>query len=241
MENIEIYPDVASLARAAAEAVVKLAAEAITARGRFSIGLSGGSTPRTLYALLASTPFAGRIDWANVHIFWGDERCVPPNHPDSNTRMARETWLDHVTIPASQVHRMRGELDPGPAAEEYEQLLRTFFTQAAGPRFDLLLLGMGDDGHTASLFPGTPALHENIRWTVANYVEKLKAWRITLTPPAINAAAHVRFLAAGESKAAVLHDVLRGPYLPEKYPSQLIRPTSGHLVWMVDTAASSLL
>jgi 6-phosphogluconolactonase len=239
MENVEVYPDAAALARAAAESVIALAAEAITARGRFSIGLSGGSTPRALYTLLAAPEFAARVDWPNVHVFWGDERCVPPDHPDSNALMAREAWLNHVAIPASQIHRMRGESDPDQAAADYEQVLRAYFAQ--GPRFDLLLLGMGDDGHTASLFPSTAALHETSRWVAPNYVEKLNTWRITLTPPAINSAANVRFLIAGESKAAVLRDVLRGPYQPEQYPSQLVRPASGRLVWMVDTAASALL
>ncbi len=238
MDNLEIYPDAAALARAAAEQIVTLAAEAILARGRFSIGLSGGSTPRALYTLLAGPEFAGRVDWTKIHIFWGDERTVPPDHPDSNYRMAREAWLDHVAIPAAQIHRMHGESDPDQAAQDYEAVLRTYFGEAAGPRFDLLLLGMGDDGHTASLFPGTAALHENTRWVIPNYVEKLTTWRLTLTPPALNAAVEVRFLVAGESKAAVLRDVLHGA---EHYPSQIVRPRDGRLIWMVDTAAASLL
>jgi 6-phosphogluconolactonase len=247
MSDVQIYPDSAALARAAAERIVSLAGDAIGVRGRFSMGLSGGSTPRALYTLLASKEVAPRIDWAQVHVFWGDERCVPPDDSESNYRMARETLLDHVPLSESNVHRMRGEIDPGQAAADYEQVLRSFFRRSAGPknlaqpRFDLLLLGMGDDGHTASLFPGTAALHERTRWVVENHVEKLDAWRITLTAPVINAAATVIFLVSGEAKAATLRAVLKGPHQPEKYPSQLVRPEHGDLIWMVDTGAAALL
>ena len=247
MTDIRVFPDSAALAQAAAERVVSLVTDAVSARGRFSIGLSGGSTPRALYTLLASDETARRIDWGHVHVFWSDERCVAPDHSQSNYRMARETLLDQVALPKGNVHRMRGEIDPVQAADDYEQALHAFFREPVGqqhlpqPRFDLLLLGMGDDGHTASLFPGTPALREPLRWVVENRVEKLDAWRITLTPVAINAAAAVVFLVTGEDKAATLRAVLKGPRQPEKYPSQLIHPDHGDLTWMVDAAAAAQL
>jgi len=239
---VNIYSDQATLSRAVAERVVQLSTGLIAAQGQFSIGLSGGSTPRLLFELLATGEFSSRLDWANIYVFWGDERTVPPDHPDSNYRMAGEALLDHVALPEANIHRIQGEIDPMQAAAEYEQVLRIFFGQAAKlPRFDLLLLGMGDDGHTASLFPGTNALYEKTRWVRANYVPKLEDWRITLTAPAINAAAQVWFLIAGESKAHTLRDVLRGPHQPRVYPAQMIQPDNGELIWWVDAAAGALL
>lgn len=245
MSEIEVLPDPHSLALAAAGHIARMAAEAISSRDRFIVGLSGGSTPRALFALLASPAWAERIDWTQVHVFWGDERCVPPDHPDSNYRLARETLLDRVSIPAAQVHRIPAELPPSAAAHAYEQTLRAFF--AGGdpalpqPRFDLLLQGLGDDGHTASLFPGTAALGETTRWVVENYVPRLDTWRITLTAPAINAAAHVIFLVSGEGKANALQAVLRGPYRPHDYPAQLIQPRAGQVWWLIDRAAAEQL
>ena len=242
MNPIEILPDPTNLAYAAAGHVVSLAAEAIAAGGRFSIGVSGGSTPRALYALLATHEFTTRFDWPSVHVFWGDERCVPPDHPDSNYRMVREALLDHIPLPKHNIYRIRGEIEPEQAAAEYEQVLRAFFDhKAPTPRFDVLLLGMGDDGHTASLFPGTAALHQRSRWVVENYVEELDTWRITLTPVALNAAANVIFLVSGRAKAETLRAVLKGPHQPEKYPAQLVQPAEGHLLWMVDADAAALL
>jgi len=247
MDDIQVYDDPDALAQAAAEYVVSLAAEAIGAREQFSLSLSGGSTPRALYTRLASAEVASRIAWGHVHVFWGDERCVSPDHRESNYRMAREALLDHIPLPEGHVHRIRGEIDPAQAAADYEQELLAFFhppvsqTNLPQPRFDLLLLGMGDDGHTASLFPGTAALRERSRWVVENRVEKLGVWRITLTPVAINAAATVVFLVSGESKAATLHAVLKGPLQPDKYPAQLVHPANGDLIWMVDAAAAARL
>ena len=240
MAGPSVFPDLNALVASAAEQVVTIAGAAIAARGRFAIGLSGGSTPRPLYELLASPAFASRIDWPNVHVFWGDERCVPPDHPDSNYRMARETLLDHVPLPPDNIHRMAGELDPAAAAADYESHLRAFFAGdgEAGPRFDLLLLGMGDDAHTASLFPGTAALGETERWVAANYVEKLDAWRLTLTPPALNAAAEIMVLVSGASKADAFHAVLSGPTDPDKYPAQVLNPDNGRLRWLVDSEAA---
>ncbi len=243
-EGLEVYPDVAALARATARHFIAIAEKAIAARRLFAVALSGGSTPRRAYQLLCQEEFAARIDWAQVHIFWGDERCVPPDHPDNNYRMARETLLDHVPIPAENVHRMRGEMEPLRAAAEYERELRGFFSlparegQAVG-RFDLVLLGMGSDGHTASLFPHTQALHEEARWVVAQYVDKLGGWRLTLTPPMINAAANVTFLISGADKAERLRDVFTGPYRPEELPAQIVKPHHGRLRWLVDAAAAA--
>ena len=236
MTEIRTYPDAASLARAAAEHFITLAAEAIATRGRFAVALSGGSTPRATYALLASEEFAARVDWPRVHVFWGDERCVPPDHPDSNYRMAREALLDKIPIPTENVHRIRGELSPDQAAVAYHEKLEAVL--GANGRFDLILLGMGADGHTASLFPGTAALHEQTCWVVAHYVDKLSMWRVTLTPVAINAAAHVTFIVSGAGKAERLREVLAGPYQPDVLPAQIVRPADGHLLWLVDAAAA---
>jgi 6-phosphogluconolactonase len=236
MTEIRTHPDAASLARAAAEHFVTLAAEAIAAHGRFAVALAGGSTPRATYALLATEEFAARVDWSRVHVFWGDERCVPPDHPDSNYRMVREALLDKIPIPTENVHRIRGELSPDQAALAYHEKLEAVL--GANGRFDLILLGMGADGHTASLFPGTAALHEQVRWVVAHYVDKLGMWRVTLTPVAINAAAHVTFIVSGAGKAERLRDALLGPYQPDVLPAQIVRPTDGHLLWLVDEAAA---
>ena len=240
MSDVRTYSHASTLARAAAEHFVALAQEAVSARGRFAVALAGGSTPRAMYALLATGEFAPRVDWTRVHIFWGDERCVPPDHPDSNYRMAREALLDHVPIPSDHVHRIQGEIEPALAADAYERTLQAFFTPRQ-PRFDLILLGLGDDGHTASLFPGMAAIHEQTRWVVAHYVSKLSAWRVTLTPVAINAAANVTFLVSGATKAERLSQALTGPYQPDILPSQIVRPAEGRLLWLVDAAAAAQL
>lgn len=246
MENVQVYPDPQTVAQAAAERVVRAAEVALATGDRFTIALSGGSTPRALYALLAEEPFIRAIDWTKVIVFWGDERCVPPDHPDSNAHLARAALLDFVPIPMANIHRIHGEMEPEQAAAAYETRLREFFAarlhdDRLRARFDLVLLGMGDDGHTASLFPGTAALGETTRWVVASYVEKLGAWRITLTPAALNAAAEALFLVTGAGKAPALRAVLAGPRQPERYPAQLIAPEDGQMTWLVDAAAASLL
>lgn len=235
-KSVQILLNANDLARRAAELIVRAAQQT---DARFSVALSGGSTPERLYALLAVPEFASQIVWSRVHIFWGDERCVPPDHPDSNYRMARETLLGRVPIPPENVHRIVGELDPPQAAALYEQHLQTFLGDK--PRFDLILLGMGNDGHTASLFPHTPALHEQTRWVVANHAPAQPSWRVTLTPLAINAAAQVVFLVAGSEKAETLRRVLNGPYIPDELPAQLVQPSNGELTWMVDRAAARLI
>ena len=240
MSEVRRYADANQLTHAAAEMFVALSKPAIAEQGRFTVALSGGSTPKTLYQLLAREPYASQIEWAHVHIFWGDERCVPPDHSDSNYRMTREALLQYVPLLTENIHPLHGDIDPAQASAEYEQQLRMFFGNGL-PVFDLILLGMGDDGHTASLFPGTAAIHEQNRWVIGHYVEKLESWRLTLTPPVINAAENIAFLVAGKNKAERLREVLKGPYLPDVLPSQMIKPTNGYLVWMVDEEAATLL
>ncbi len=230
------------LFQAAAEEAILAATEAIAQRGRFAIALSGGSTPRSLYTLIAANA-SSSLPWQQVFFFWGDERHVPPTDTESNYRMAEETLLSKVPIPPANIFRVPAEdPDASAAADAYEQTLRKFFAVAPGefPRFDLILLGMGPDGHTASLFPETAALREKSRLVVANWVEKLHAYRITLTLPVLNAARRVAFLVSGADKAAVLHEVLEGNAPGDKYPSKLIRP-SGKLIWFLDRAAASEL
>lgn len=234
-EVIEVYEDPDRASHRVAELIVATAQQATAARGRFDIALSGGETPRTLYSLLA-TEFRARIPWHKTHVFWVDERCVPPDHVESNYRMVRETLLDHVPIPPANIHRMRGEEEPERAAREYERLLRDHFGDAA-PRFSFVSLGMGADGHTASLFPESPALDEKERLVVAVYVEKLRAHRLTLTPKAINSAARIVFLVFGREKAEALRIAFDETSDPRRAPTKLIRPHAGELRWIVDRAA----
>ncbi len=239
-----IYPDTESLARAAAAHFVSLAGQAVASEGRFTVALSGGSTPRPTYAQLATSELSAQVDWPGVHVFWGDERCVPPDNPDSNYGMARKTLLDHVPIPVQNIHRIRGELEPEEAAAEYELTLREFFSPAPenpAATFDLVLLGLGADGHTASLFPSAAELEEQPRWVVAHYVDKARAWRVTLTPTAINAATQVTFIVSGAGKAETMRRVLSGPHQPDLLPAQIIRPAMGSLLWLVDAAAAGLI
>jgi 6-phosphogluconolactonase len=242
---VEVFEDTEALMRAAAAAWIRCAAEAIHTSGRFLVALSGGSTPRRMYALLAAEPHAPRVDWARVHVFWSDERCVPPTDPASNYRMAREALLEHVPVPEANVHRMRGELDPAVAAAVYETELRRAFATPEGPpsaapgrRFDLVLLGLGEDGHTASLFPGTAALREVSKWVTAHSVAAQPAWRITLTLAVIDAAAEVAFLVSGAEKAAILQRVLESCGRRDELPAQRIAPRAGRLRWLVDAAAA---
>jgi 6-phosphogluconolactonase len=240
-----IVADAAALSRVAVEEFVRAANEATLDLGRFTVALAGGSTPRAAYKLLAAECAENRhrLAWRDIHVFFGDERHVTPNHPDSNFLMASETLLDRVPIPAANVHRIAGELEADEAAAQYETELRTFFRLSAGvwPCFDLILLGLGVDGHTASLFPGTTALAERQRQVVANWVPKFERHRITLTLPVINAAAHVVFLVSGVDKAAIVHDVLRPGLDSPDHPASLVQPVSGRLLWLLDEAAASQL
>ncbi|MBC8076862.1 MAG: 6-phosphogluconolactonase [Chloroflexales bacterium] len=242
MAAIDVFPDKPALLQAAAERFVTLASEAIAGRGRFTAALAGGGTPKPLYELLASEPYAAQVDWRRVHIGWGDERCVPPDDERSNYRMTRLALLDKVPIPPANIHRIKGELTPHKAADDYERELRELFGDAAPfGAFDLMLLGLGDNGHTASLFPGTAALREERRWVVPQYVEVVTMWRVTLTAPLISAAANVLFLAEGAAKAGVLRRVIEGPHDPDVLPAQLIQPQAGALRWMLDAAAAAEL
>lgn len=242
---LRILDSADALCEAAAAEFLSTAADAVQEHGSFSVALAGGSTPKALYAMLATDPqLRTQLQWDKLYFFFGDERHVPPDHPDSNFRMAQEAMLSKVSLSPQQVARIKSEYaDAQQAAREYEQTLRDFFCLAAGqlPRFDLVLLGMGPDGHTASLFPGTRALREGKRLVVSNWVEKLGTDRITITVPVLNNAARVLFLVQGEEKASALKAVLDGPRNPGQLPAQLIQPASGQLLWLVDKAAASLL
>ena len=243
--EVRFLPDPVALCRAAAVEFVRAAVSAVQAKGSFNVALSGGSTPTALYSILADDPaLRSGVPWKQIHFFWGDERHVPPDDPQSNFRTANEKMLSKVPVDASQVSRIKAELqDAAQAASEYEQTLVEHFQTGAGetPVFDLILLGLGPDGHTASLFPFTQALLESRRLVVANWVEKLGAQRITMTVPILNNAAFVMFLAQGLDKAAVVGAVLEGPFQPDTLPAQMIQPGSGRLLWLMDEAAGSML
>jgi len=246
--RFSISKSIDDLMRTTATGIVDAARGAIAERGVFTIALSGGATPRVLFEMLASPEIAEQMPWEDVEVFWGDERHVPPDHPDSNYHVAKEALLDRVPIPAQNVHRIMAELpNANTVAVAYEDELKHAFDledpvppghQPTVPRFDLILLGIGEDGHTASLFPHTPALAERKRLVVANPVAKLQTTRITLTLPVINNAARVWFLVTGGSKAKILHDIVEGPYLPDELPSQYVNPTDGELLFLLDSTAT---
>ncbi|GIX49046.1 MAG: 6-phosphogluconolactonase [Candidatus Tectimicrobiota bacterium] len=241
--EVRVCKDAAALARNVAAQCYRLACQAVAQAGRFTLVLAGGNTPRATYALLAAEPYRSAMPWAQTHVFWGDERVVPPQHPESNYRMAYETLLAHVAIPAANVHRIPAERGAEAAAADYERTVREFFglQDTAWPHFDLILLGLGRDGHTASLFPGSPALYESRRLVVATWVPQLQAYRLTLTPPVLCQARHVLFVVSGRDKAAAVRRVLCGPYRPARYPAQLVRPSHGQLLWYLDDAAAAQL
>lgn len=235
----------AQVAQAAAHLFTDTVVNAVEERGLARVAISGGSTPKAMFALLAdpAQPFVKQVPWDKLDLYWVDERCVPPDHPDSNYRMTNEALLSKVPLPSERIHRMEGELEPEIAAARYESAIRNTFRLegAQTPTFDLILLGMGDDGHTASLFPHTEAINNMTHIVVANHVPQKDTWRITLTWPVINQGREVAFLIEGAAKAQVLHDVLLGPYQPDTLPSQIIRPASGRLILLLDSAAASKL
>lgn len=243
--EVRILPEAPAIANRCAQKFVEIAAAAVKEKGSFEVVLSGGSTPKLLYSLLVDDPaLRSQIPWDKMHLFFGDERHVKPDHTDSNFRMAREAMFTKSPLKPEQVTRIKGEYpDAMDAAKEYDQYLRTFYKLSEGqfPRFDLVLLGMGNEGHTASLFPGTKALRENRRIAVHNWVGKVLMDRITLTAPAINNAANVIFMVTGSDKAPALAAVLERFYEPDQLPAQLIQPLKGSLLWLVDTAAGALL
>jgi 6-phosphogluconolactonase len=244
MAELRILEDLDTLARAAAEEITGLAESAIAAQGRFTIVLSGGSTPKPVYRLLAEAPYRDRILWDRVYVFWGDERHVPPDHPDSNFGMAHDELLSKVPLPPDNIHRVRAEkTDAERAAREYEWTLRSAFNLDEGqvPRFDLVLLGLGADGHTASLFPGSDAVRERTRLVAAPWVSAQSSFRITLTLPVLNRAACALFVVSGEEKAEALRSVLEGDLQPDRFPAQGVRLDEGRVLWFVDRAAARLL
>ncbi len=232
------------LFEAATQFVVQSLASKLASGSTHSVALSGGSTPRRLFSRLAAEPYCSQIDWASIRVFWGDEREVPPDHADSNFRMAKENLLDCVPILPHHVFRMEGELPAQEAASRYVSALQRAFSNVKGgrfPCFDLILLGMGPDGHTASLFPETSVLSEKEQWVAAPWVEKFQTHRITLTPPVINAAKQVLFVVGGSDKDKALEAVLEGSYQPSRYPAQVVNPVQGDVVWLLDQEAASRL
>jgi 6-phosphogluconolactonase len=241
MRHVKVFPGKDALIVGTAEWILSACGEAIAGRGACSIALSGGSTPRALYHLLASDPWRKRFEWSRIELFQVDERVVPIDHPDSNFGMIERELLRSVQIPEKNVHRMHAELGAQAAAEEYESQLRKSFVAGGVPQFDVLLLGIGEDGHTASLFPGTEALHESSRLVLGYTVEKLNAPRITLTFPVINHARKVLFLVSGENKAEILREVLQGDSPELRYPAAMVDPESGLLYWHLDSDAASMI
>ncbi|MHA6249633.1 6-phosphogluconolactonase [Pontibacter sp. CAU 1760] len=238
---IQIFEDKAQLSKAAAELFVQQAQTAVTERGRFSVALTGGSSPVQLYNMLAESPYKEQVPWQQTHVFWGDERWVPLTDAQSNAKMAFDTLLSKVPVPKEQIYPMwEAGIEPEVYAAKYEEQLKNFFGNAA-TQFDLILLGMGDDGHTASLFPGTEVLKEQSRWVQAYYLEPQSMYRITLTALIINQARTICFMTFGEKKAPALYEVLEGERNAQQYPSQLIKPENGEIIWLVDEAAASKL
>lgn len=232
---IEVVEDATALAHRAAARFVASVRQSTAARGRCVVLLSGGSTPRATYARLATPEIASQVDWSRLHLCFGDERCVPATDPRNNARMVREVLTSHVPLPESQLHRIPTELSPTDAALAYERTLRSLL--GVEPP-DLIFLGLGDDGHTASLFPGHAPVREQVRWVVADRLEEQGMWRVTVTPPLLNAAREVVFLVSGAGKSSVLESVLQPPRDPDTLPAQVIRPTNGRLEWIVDRAAA---
>jgi 6-phosphogluconolactonase len=243
--KLQIVENGEALSLTAAEMMVSLALKKLKTKESFAVALSGGSTPKNMFGILANDAvLRGRMPWDRVHFFWGDERHVAPDHSDSNYRMTNETMLSRVPVPSENIHRIQAENpDAGKAAEDYEQELRRFFKLETEqlPPFDCVFLGMGPDGHTASLFPGTQALHERERLVVSNWVAKFQSHRITMTTPVLNNADTVIFLVSGEEKAEPLRVVLEGQMQTDRFPAQLIEPTHGKLLWLVDQAAAGQL
>ena len=240
--TIMVYPDADTLSHEAARYIVRVASEAITQDGRFTIALSGGSTPRKLYGLLGNEPYRSQIDWNRVDIFWSDERCVPPDDPESNFLMAQQVLLSQIPIPPAQMHRMPADqTDRNAASYTYTLDMQQSFGTDGIPAFDLIQLGMGPEGHTASLFPHQASLHEQQRIVMPVSVPKPPPDRLTFTPRILNAASHILFLVTGTEKQDAVQAVLEGEYNPDEYPAQIVRPERGEVTWMLDTQAAGKL
>ncbi len=236
-----MFEDMDALSRGAADRFLGLFRESISAGGRFTVALSGGSTPQRLYSLLGSEPYWKSVDWTRAHVFWADERAVPRDHPDSNFKLAFDTYLSRVPIPEANLHRIKGENGPEKAAREYENDLRNFFGLQRMPVFDLIILGMGEDGHTASLFPGSSALVETARLALAVHPERPKTSRVTLTLSVLNNASHILFLVSGRAKANIVARVLEEGRTNGRYPAGLVNPSHGSIEWFVDKDAAEKL
>jgi 6-phosphogluconolactonase len=239
--NVLVFDTPEQVAQAAAARFVDCSIASISEHGSFTVALAGGSTPRRAYELLGRDEFNNRVDWLRIHLFFGDERMVAPDSPESNYRMVNDALISRIPLPPQNVHRINGEMTPQESAASYEEELKSFFGKTDWPRFDLVFLGMGDDGHTASLFPGSDALKEKTKWVVANRHPQSQQARITLTLPVINHAARVTFLVTGEKKAAPLMRVLHGDAANEELPARKIRPENGILEWLVDRSAAAEL
>jgi 6-phosphogluconolactonase len=238
--QVRVFPDMEAMSVGAAERFNTLAKETIVSRGRFIAALSGGSTPRRFYSLLGSPLYRDKIDWNKVHLFWADERCVPRGHSESNFKLVADTLLAQVALPAKNIHRIKGENKPELAAEEYEQNIRSFFGSQTTPEFDILFLGAGEDGHTASLFPGTVTLREMIRLAMPVYLDPPNLHRVTLTLPLLNQARRVLFLVSGQAKARMVYEIVENGN-PHGYPAGLVHPAHGSIAWFVDKDAAGLL
>jgi 6-phosphogluconolactonase len=240
-EKIELFPDLEALSVRAAAIFVNAARNSIATGGRFAVAISGGSTPRKLYMLLGSDTYRCQVDWQHIHLFWADERCVPKEDEASNFRTAFDTLLSKVAFPDKNIHRIKGEEAPDKAARDYEEAIRRFFGESEKPRFNLLILGMGEDGHTASLFPGSKSLEETVRLALPVYLEEPRKNRITLTLPVLNNADQILFLVSGPSKAAVLSEILEEGDKRKGFPAGMIRPSHGNTTWLIDREAAGRL
>jgi len=239
-KNIHAYPNKEKLVAATTGRIADCIEQAIQQNGLCNMALSGGNTPGGIFSLLASIPYRDRLDWSRLHFFWGDERMVLPEHQDSNFRLVQETLLEHIKIPHENVHRMRGEIAPEEAAAEYAEMLHDHFKESP-PCFDLMLLGLGEDGHTASLFPGTDAVEECEKHVVAVFVPKLDAWRVTLTLPVLNAARNILFLVSGKSKSEMVQRIMSNKQPDKEIPATMVNPQNGEIHWMLDSEAMVLI
>jgi 6-phosphogluconolactonase len=239
--KIEVLPDLEALSLRAASIFVSASRDSIVTKKRFAVAISGGSTPRKLYTLLGSEAYRHQVDWPRVHFFWADERCVPKEDEASNFRTAFDALLSKIALSDKNIHRMKGEEAPDKAARDYEEEIRRFFGESERPRFDLIMLGMGEDGHTASLFPGSKSLEETVRLAIPVYLEEPKKSRITLTLPVLNDADQILFLVTGPSKAAVLSEILGGGEKKKGFPAAMICPAHGNVIWLIDREAAGTL
>jgi 6-phosphogluconolactonase len=235
--RVKVFETPDKLSAATCELIIELSKDAIAARGRFSLVLSGGHTPEKLYSLLAKPEYANQVEWGKVFIFWGDERCVSLTNKQNNAYMAKSLLLDKIDIPAANIYRIPVNLNPAKAAKKYEETIKEFF--GSNPtNFDLVLLGLGENGHTASLFPGTSVVNEYSRWVSEVYIDELKMFRVTMTLPLLNQSRQIVFLVSGSEKKKILKTVLTGSHRNDKYPAQLIKPTNGKLYWFADKDAA---